>query len=134
MVVSEMGPTLSPKIAPLRMAPARNTGSAPSSRPEGYRMGKAVNMVPMEVPVAVAMTQVAMKVKATKPPPDRPILSPSHTKPWATPPRVISLPNMPTISRIRASSFIILEDMPVATASQYLPQFLDSRDPMIRAT
>ena len=97
-------------------------------------MGKAVNMVPMEVPVAVAIMQVATKVNAVKPPPERPIMSPSHTKPWATPPRVISLPNMPTIRRISASSFMILEDIPTATASQYLPQFLESREPIIKAT
>ena len=52
-----------------------------------------------------------MSVNAVKPPPDRPILAPSQTKPWATPPRVIILPNIPTMRRIRASSFMIFEDM-----------------------
>ena len=85
MVVSDTGARLSPNIAPLNIAPERSAGLAPSKIPEGNKIGNAENMVPMDVPVAVAIMQVAIKVKAVKIPPFSCIRSPSQTKPPATP-------------------------------------------------
>ena len=118
IVVSEIGATLSPKIAPLKIAPASITGLAPSRIPEGYKIGNPVNNVPMDVPVEVESRQVAMKENATKAPPFSPICSPIHTKPSATPALVIILPNIPTTRRISASVFIISDDIPFTTAFQ----------------
>ena len=61
-------------------------------------MGKQVNMVPSEEPVAVAITQTAKKVKAVKSPPCTPTFSASHTKPVEMFVALIMAENMPMIS------------------------------------
>jgi hypothetical protein len=65
MVVSEMGDTLSPKVAPPRIAPRRNAGSALREGPAGYSRGMQMSSVPRLVPVAVLKTAATRKAAAT---------------------------------------------------------------------
>ena len=81
MVVSEIGARLSPKIAPDTIHPAIIISFAPSIMPAGEKIGNAINMVPMEEPVAVETMQEAINVNATKMPPFMPTAFAIHTKP-----------------------------------------------------
>ena len=100
MVVSLIGARLSPKIAPDTMAPAINMGLPPSTTPAGKKIGNAVNMVPIELPVAVDTTQVAKKVNATNRPPFIPMVLASHTKPPDRPLAFINALNIPITKKI----------------------------------
>ena len=60
-------------------------------------MGNAVNMVPMDEPVAVDMTHVAKNTNATNRPPWMPTEFASHTNPPDRPLSFISAENMPTL-------------------------------------
>ena len=55
MVVSEMMERLSPNMAPERMVPAISTGSMPVAWATPRATGATAPMVPIEVPMAVAM-------------------------------------------------------------------------------
>jgi len=55
MVVSEMMERLSPNMAPERMVPAISTGSIPAAWATPSATGATAPIVPMEVPIAVAI-------------------------------------------------------------------------------
>ena len=118
MVVSLIGARLSPKIAPDTMAPAIKAGLPPKITPAGKKMGNAVNMVPMELPVAVATIQVAKNVNATNKPPFIPMLLASHTKPLDRPLAFIRALNIPITKKITITETLVMEEIPLIAASQ----------------
>lgn len=81
-------------------------------------MGKAVNMVPMEDPVAVDTTQVAKNTKATKAPPCTPARLASQTKPPDRPLSFINAENMPMTKKMTITETEVMEEMPEMAASQ----------------
>src|SRR4051812_40958318 len=81
MVVSETGARWPPKIEPEMMAPASMAGLAPRARPAAKKIGKAVNMVPIEDPVDIEIAQTAMNVNTVNAAPPAPRASASQTKP-----------------------------------------------------
>ena len=83
-------------------------------------MGKAVNMVPMEEPVAVEMTQVAKNTKATNRPPWMPTALASHTNPPDRPLSFIRAENMPMTKKMTMTDTDEMEEMPLMAASQNL--------------
>ena len=83
-------------------------------------MGKAVNMVPMEEPVAVDTTQAAKNTKATNRPPLMPTALASHTKPPERPLSFIRPENMPITKKMTITLTEVTEEMPRMAASQNL--------------
>ena len=81
-------------------------------------MGNAINMVPIEEPVAVDTIQVARKVKAVKNPPWMPMVLAIQTKPPDRPQVLMSWLNIPTRSRIMTTETEVMEEIPLITLSQ----------------
>ena len=61
IVVSDTGDTLSPKAAPLIIAPITAAGFAPSTIPAGYMIAVNPSTVPIPVPKDVAKTAADIK-------------------------------------------------------------------------
>ena len=81
-------------------------------------MGNAMNMVPMEDPVAVETIQVAMNIIATKIPPFIPTAFAIHTKPPDNPHNLIRALNIPTSKRITTTDTAVMEEIPLIALSQ----------------
>jgi len=100
IVVSEIGARLSPRMAPEMIAPASAAGEPPKATPAGKKIGNAVNMVPIEDPVDIAMEPTARKVNTVKAAPPIPRLSASQTKPPDRPDTLMSSLYMPITNRM----------------------------------
>ena len=85
MVVSEMGARLSPKMAPLTIAPTTTAGLAPTVVATGSSTGRTATMAPLEVPQAVEISAQMMKPTSGRKPALRPSSVTSQVRPWIRP-------------------------------------------------
>jgi len=104
-VVSETGETLSPKVAPPRIAPIKAAGAAPNAPPAGYRSGAQTSTVPRLVPVAVETTLQIRKAATTKPLPSIPARATREVNAGTKPLAPIRVPRTP--ARIQARTMVM---------------------------
>jgi len=81
MVVSEMGARLSPKIAPLTMAPTTTEGFAPTVAATGSSTGSTATMAPLDVPQAVEISRQTRNATSGRKPALRPSFITSQVRP-----------------------------------------------------
>ena len=81
MVVSEMGARLSPKIAPLTMAPTTTEEFAPTVAATGSSTGSTATMAPLDVPQAVEISRQTRNATSGRKPALRPSFITSQVRP-----------------------------------------------------